>query len=288
MQEFKKELIGNGSQIPTGSITVQLFLCFVLSSILFFGTVKGLINDWLDRGDASHGLLIPFIVLWLIYRKKNEIIPLISGKRAPIALYFMVFSLVLFSIGKLSLVLTIERAFFVVFIISTIVYLVGKNAARKIKFPLFYIFFMLPLPLTLIDFLTFPMKKIATTLSVSFLSFLSIPVYKEGNVIFLPATTLEVVNACSGLNSVISLVALGILWGYVSFEKNYKRFCLLSLLIPIAIIANAARIIVTALISNFSSLDITQGLMHDFSGTLVVLVTGFLLIIISSGIIKRV
>jgi exosortase len=145
---------------------------------------------------------------------------------------------------------------------------------------------MIPIPVTLYDYLTYPMKKLATYTSVQILSLFPFPVYREGNVIHLARTSLEVVNACSGLNSLVSILALGTLWGYFTLSRNRKRWVFAFLLIPIAIFANVIRVTVTAIISNYYSVQFAQGLLHEFSGTILVLAVAFILMISISRVLK--
>ena len=279
---FKKKAIAGQVENIWESNLFHLLVFVTLASILFFPTITGLISEWYSKPNASHGFLIPIIVFLLVWKKKDQIKPVISNQRDTFGLIIAVTSLLFYFAGKWSLVLIFCRTGFVMFLIGSIIFLIGKRAARKISFPLAYSLFMIPLPITLYDQLTFPMKKLATYTSVQIISLMSIPVLREGNIIHMPTATLEVVNACSGLNSVISVLALGTLWGYIYLDQNSRRWIFALCLIPIAIVANVVRIIVTALTTNYYSFKFAEGLMHELSGTvLVLLVAGVLLIFLS-------
>lgn len=264
----------------------HLFVFVTLASILFFPTITGLILEWYIKANSSHGFFIPLIVSYLIWRKKDEIKPLISDQRNNLALTIPIIGLLLYFIGRWSLVVILYRSGFLIFLIGSVLFLIGRRAAKKISFPIAYSVFMIPLPVTLYDYLTFPLKKLATYASVEIISLLSIPVFREGNVIHLADTTLEVVTACSGLNSIISVLALGTLWGYLVLNNNLKRWTFAFFLVPIAITANIARITMTALISNYSTAKVTEGLLHEFSGAFFVLIVAIILMTVTSRLLK--
>jgi exosortase len=264
----------------------QSLVFLTLASILFFPTIRGLVLEWYGKANASHGFFIPPIVCYLIWRKKDEIKPLIPDQTNKLILVVPITGLLLYLIGQWSLVSILYRSGFLIFLIGSVLFLIGKKAAKKILFPIAYSAFMIPLPVTLYDYLTFPLKKLATYASVQVISLFSIPVFREGNVIHLSNTTLEVVTACSGLNSVISVVALGTLWGYLVSNNNTKRWIFALSLVPIAISANIVRITTTALISNYYSTKITAGMLHEFSGAFFVLIVATLLMAVLSKVLK--
>ena len=265
----------------------HLSLFMVFSILLFSDTIKHLVKEWNVRPDASHGWLIPFIAAYIIIKKKEETKPLVSDKRSFLAISAAFIAICLFLLGKISLVLTFERFGFWLFMVAATVYIIGKKAAIKLVFPIAYTIFMIPMPVTLYDWLTFPFKKMATIIAVAVISAFSVPVYREGNVIHLSKATLEIANACSGLNTMIAVLALGVVWSYFMLHVRWKQIVFVFMLLPIAIIANAVRIITTAFIANFYSEKITQGLLHEFSGAVFVLVVAFSLIILSHFIIRR-
>lgn len=284
---FKKKAVAEQVENIWESNLFHLLVFVTLASILFFPTITGLISEWYSKPNASHGFLIPIIVFLLVWKKKDEIKPVISNQRDTSGLIIAVTSLLFYFAGKWSMVLILCRTGFVIFLIGSTIFLIGKKAARKISFPLAYSLFMIPLPITLYDQLTFPMKKLATYTSVQIISLMSIPVLREGNIIHMPTATLEVVNACSGLNSVISVLALGTLWGYIYLDQNSRRWIFALCLIPTAIVANVVRIIVTALITNYYSSKFAEGLMHELSGTVLVLLVACIFLTFLSKTLRR-
>lgn len=284
---FKKKAIAGQVENIWESNLFHLLVFVTLASILFFPTITGLISEWYSKPNASHGFLIPIIVFLLVWKKKDQIKPVISDQRDTSGLTIAATSLLFYFAGKWSMVLILCRTGFVIFLIGSIIFLIGKRAARKISFPLAYSLFMIPLPITLYDQLTFPMKKLATYTSVQIISLMSIPVLREGNIIHMPTATLEVVNACSGLNSVISVLALGTLWGYIYLDQNSRRWIFALCLIPIAIVANVVRIIVTALTTNYYSSKFAEGLMHELSGTVLVLLVATIFLTFLSRVLRK-
>jgi exosortase len=267
-------------------VLAQILLSIILAAVLFWPTIKAFILEWYHNPNSSHGFLIPFVLFFLIYRKKEEIKPLVTTGKSGFALMTSILGLLFYFIGRISLVLILERVGFMTFLISSSIFIIGNHAAKKISFPIAYSLFMIPIPVTLYDYLTYPMKKFATYASVKILFFFPFPVYREGNVIHLANSSIEVVNACSGLSSLMSILVLGTFWGYFKLSQNGKRWLFAFMLIPAAIFANVIRITITAIISNYYGVEFWQGLLHEFYGTLLVIVVASILMIPLSRLLK--
>ena len=125
---------------------------------------------------------------------------------------------------------------------------------------------MIPIPSILMDRITFPMQLFASRVAASALYFIDIPVLREGNVMLLANTSLEVAEACSGIRSLISLLALSVVFAYISQKITWKRVLLVLSTFPIAIIANAARVSGTGVLAHYYGDSVAQGFFHGFSG----------------------
>src|SRR4030043_2446448 len=125
---------------------------------------------------------------------------------------------------------------------------------------------MIPIPSVLMDRITFPMQLFASKVAASTLYLIGIPVLREGNVMLLANTSLEVAEACSGIRSLISLLALSIVFAYLSQKETWKRVLLVLSTFPIAIIANAARVTGTGILAYRYGEGVAQGFFHGFSG----------------------
>jgi exosortase len=216
----------------------------------------------------SHGILVPFVTLYFIWQKKDEL-EKIAKKRAP-------WSLVLFALGiALYLVSSILRIYFssalsmLIVLVSLILYFYGTRTLRAIAFPIAFLLFMIPLPLYMIVNISFKMKLFAATIAAEILNLLGLYAVREGSVIKLHSTFVVVDDVCSGLRSLISLTALGSIFAYMIKAPLYKRLLLFLTTIPIAIITNVCRVVLLSVLSEAWGAGTVKGFVHDFTGFLV-------------------
>lgn len=216
----------------------------------------------------SHGILVPFVTLYFIWQKREELRK-ISKKRAP-------WSLALLAVGiALYLVSTILRIYFpsalsmLVVLVALILYFYGTKTLRAIAFPVFFLMFMIPLPLYMIVNISFQMKLFAATIAAKILNLLGLQAIRDGSVIKLHNTFVVVDDVCSGLRSLISLTALGSIFAYMINAPMYKRLLLFLTTIPIAVITNVCRVVLLSVFSETWGAEVTKGFLHDFTGFMV-------------------
>src|SRR4029077_16039247 len=155
-----------------------------------------------------------------------------------------------FFLPRFSLVLSLA---------SLIVLFLGWNYLRALFFPVAFLLLMIPIPAILFNQITFPLQLLASKVSDAVLPLLSVPILGEGNVITLPAMTLEVAEACSGIRSLMSLVTLAIIYGYLMEKRVAVRVVLAMASVPIAVAANSVRIIGTGLLVQYWDPDKAEG-----------------------------
>jgi len=132
---------------------------------------------------------------------------------------------------------------------------------------------MIPIPTIVFNQITFPLQLLASWLSAGVLSWLGVPVLREGNVIVLPAMALEVAEACSGIRSLMSLATLAVIYGYMMDRSISVRVLLAFASVPIAVVANGSRIVGTGLLVQYWDPDRAEGFFHTFSGWLIFVVS---------------
>lgn len=220
----------------------------------------------------SHGFLIPIISLFLIWKMKDEL------KQIPVTSYSK--GLILFSSGLLihvvsrCLMIDFLSAFsFIVVIFGLCLYLLGRSITQKIIFPISFLIFMIPLPDVLTLALTFHMKMFATYWATICANLIGLPAVMDGAMIYLPNDFLEIGEPCSGIRSLITLLALGALFAYILPISFSKKIILFFLTIPIALLSNITRIVFLTLITYIygqkAALDEPS---HTISGLLVFIV----------------
>jgi len=176
-------------------------------------------------------------------------------------------------IGQLGAELFLARFSLVLLLASLIVLFVGWNYLRALFFPLAFLLLMIPIPTILFNQITFPLQLLASEVSAAVLPLLGVPILREGNVINLPAMTLEVAEACSGIRSLMSLVTLAIIYGYLTEKRVAARVVLALASVPIAVAANSVRIIGTGLLVQYWDPDKAEGYFHASWGWIIFVIS---------------
>ena len=254
-----------------GKVKLVLFylvLALLLVGVLYSPQFPALWETWEADPNYGHGMLVPILAVFLVFLKRKEI-SRIEPDPSSLGLFVILLGVLQFLLGTVANELFTTRSSLILVILGVLLTLWGKRGARTLLLPVLYLIFMIPLPYIVYNALAFPMKLFATQWSVFFLDLLRISAYREGNIIHLPNTTLEVVNACSGLRSLMSLITFGVVFAYVAQKRNLARAVLVAAILPIAIVANIVRIIVTALLAIHKGPETADGFLHDASGAVV-------------------
>lgn len=254
--------------------------------VLFGRTIYRMGVVWYSDPNYSHGFLIPVISAYLIWDRRDTLKNL-AGSPAGYGLAVVLFGLLVFLLGNLAGEYYTMRFSMLIVLAGTIIYSCGMGCLRAVSFPFFFLIFMIPLPYIVYDQFAFPLKMMVSKMSVSFLSLIGVPVLREGNIISLAQITLEVADACSGIRSIISLLALAAALGYLSLRGVAKRLVLFILAVPIAVIANAVRVIGTGILANVYGPDAAEGFFHEFAG-IIIFGVAFLFTILAAFILARI
>lgn len=248
-------------------ILIKIAIILGLIGTLYHSTFVWLYERYTSSDTYySHGFLVPFITVYLIWLKKEEL-----KKYTPEynlwGLVIIIFSLILHFLSTLAEVFFVSgfSLYFLCFGIT--LYLFGEKITKTIFFPLFFLIFMFPLPLVIINAISFPMKMFATKSSVFVMKeILSLPVRNEGFHIFFPNASLVLDNPCSGLRSLITLMALGSVFAYFLKLNIFKKILFFLISIPLAIIMNIVRTILLCVGVYIYGGHLAKGFYHDFSG----------------------
>ena len=242
---------------------VATILTFVFMAILYSGVLAKLVGDWWNDPNYSHGFLIPFISAYLIWERREF---LRSTHAAPSVwgLPVLFASGILYIVGHITGELFTQRLSFVTMLAGLALTWRGKAQWRVLWVPVLYLVFMIPLPYIVYDSIAFPLKLLATKVSITTLQYLGQSIYSEGNLIFLPDTTLEVADACSGIRSLISVLALSIIIAKYTQHDWPGRFLLVALSIPVVIFMNILRIVGTGLLAAKDP-DLSTGFFQGYA-----------------------
>ena len=253
--------------------------------ILYFRVLEGLVSDWLHLPDFSHGFLIPIVSLYFVYERRKEL-SVLSPSTAWGGFGLIVLGILLLLLGNLATEYFTMRFSMLVVLAGIILFLLGKEFYKALLFPLVFLIFMIPIPSVLMDRITFPMQLFASKVAAKSLYLIGIPVLREGNIILLANTSLEVAEACSGIRSLISLLALSVVFAYFSQKTIVKRVLLILSTFPIAIIANAARVTGTGILAHHYGDKVAQGFFHGFSGWILFVVAFVCLFLLGAMLSK--
>jgi exosortase len=242
--------------------------------------------QWNNDPDYSHGFLVPVLVGYFVWErwdrlKANRIAPSLWG----IAL--LAGGLLMLVVGSVGAELYLQRSSLIVVLAGLVLLIMGRDALQTLMFPIAFILFMVPLPAIVVNAVAFPLQLFAARTAEFCLFNFGIPVLREGNVIVLAGTTLEVAEACSGIRSLQALLALGTVYAYFSQRVMWKRWLLVLLSIPIAIAANAFRVSGTGVLANYWGSQAAEGFYHTFSGWLI-FVVAFLLLLACGGLLSKI
>jgi len=246
-------------------------ICLLVAAVYYQVLVK-LVIDWWQIPDFSHGFLVPPFAAYLIWEKRKT---LLATKVAPSwsGIAVMALGLVVLLLGVYGSELFLSRFSLIILLAGLVLCFGGRQFLKELRFALLVLLLAIPIPAILFSQITFPLQILASKLASGLLPLFGVPVLREGNVIDLPLMKLEVAEACSGIRSLMSLFTLAVFYGYFMEKSTWRRVALVLASIPIAIAANAVRILGTGLCVQFWDPDKALGFFHEFSGWVIFLVS---------------
>jgi exosortase len=253
--------------------------------LCYWTVITKLLHDWAHDDNYSHGFLIVPLALYFVWERRAR---LAAASYRPnwFGLVVVVASLGMLIAGTLGAELFVSRVSIVFLIAGTVLFAAGFDALRVLAFPIAFLFLMVPPPAIIFNQIAFPLQLLASRFGEATLQALSIPVLREGNLITLANTTLEVAEACSGIRSLISLLTLGIVYGYFVDPRISIRTIIALSAVPIAIVANGLRVAGTGVAAHYYGVEAAEGFFHTFSGWIVFVVAFALMYLAATMIIK--
>ncbi len=257
-----------------------LVACF---GYLYQHVIAKLVHDWYIDENYSHGFLIVPIALYFVWKRRVELKEA-ARRSSPWGLMVVIMSMAVLTAGILGSELFLTRISILGTIAGAILFLYGWNHLKILLPPIAFLLLMIPIPAIIFNQIAFPLQLLASRFGETVLLAVQIPVLREGNVIHLANTSLEVAEACSGIRSLISLLTLGIVYGYFVDPRIWTRLVLAVGTIPIAIAANGIRVAGTGIAAHFYGPEAAQGFFHSFSGW-IIFVAAFVMMFILYRII---
>ncbi len=261
-----KWLAGRSAQIWRIALVCALFL------LVYYRVLIKLVTDWWNIPDFSHGFLVPLFAAYLVWTRREV---LRKTPRAPSwsGVAVVAFALVTLLVGVYGAELFLSRISMIFLFSGLVLAFGGPRMLRELRFAILVLLLAIPIPSIIFSQITLPLQNLASRLASDLLPLFGVPVLREGNVIQLPAMSLEVAEACSGIRSLMSLLTVSVFYGYFLEQTNWKRIVLALSSVPIAIAANALRILGTGLCVQYWNPDKAVGFFHEFSGWVMFLVS---------------
>jgi exosortase len=249
---------------------------------LYAPVLKHLVGQWYNDSDYSHGFLVPLLSLYLIWQRRERLRQ-VARRPSSWGLLVVLFSIGLLFLGSLGAELFLARISILGSICGLIVYFCGSALLRALAFPVAFLLFAIPIPALIYNEIVFPLQFIASKFATSTLETLNLfPIMREGNILIMPNMSLEVVEACSGIRSLMSLLALAAGYGYLAERSTVVRWLLFLAMVPLAIISNGTRVMTAALMAHYIGPSAAEGFMHEFSGWVIFVVATVLFLALHS------
>ena len=253
-------------------------------AILYRNVIAKLVFDWGHDDNYSHGFLIVPIALYFAWERRERLLGAVR-KPSSVGLIVLLGSLVTLFAGVLGAELFLTRVSIIGVIAGGVLYVLGWQHLRILTLPIAFLLLMIPIPAIIFNQIAFPLQLQASRFGETALTLWNIPVLREGNVIVLANTTLEVAEACSGIRSLVSLLTLGIIYSYFSDDRQWVRVAVTLSTIPIAIVSNGLRVAGIGVAAHYYGGEVATGVLHTFSGW-VLFVVAFVLLFAAMRVVQ--
>jgi exosortase len=252
----------------------------ILIFVGFYPTLVALVSQWATDEDVGHGFFVPLVAGYIAWQRRDHILSL-DFKPAWWGAGVLLWALLQSYIGTLGAELFLQRTAALIAVVGVLLVIGGIPLVRALAFPLLLLPFMIPLPAVIYNQITFPLQIFASSVAEASLNLLGNPVLRDGNVLELANQRLSVVEACSGIRSLLSLTFLSLVYAYFFDRKIWMRWALFIGTIPIAILANAGRVSITGILSEINT-ELAQGFFHSLEGWIIFLIALVMLVALHS------
>jgi exosortase B len=274
--------------LPAGADLFALGFLVLGFAALYLPTYLDLARRIWPGDEQGHGPIILCVSLWLLYSLRHDVAALPIQPAKPLGVSLLVAGVALYALGRSQGMLVFEVLSQSLVLVGLVLWMLGRAALRKLWFPLFFLLFMVPLPGSIVVWLTGPLKAAVSAVAANLLHALGYPVARAGVILSVGQYQLLVADACAGLNSMFTLEALGLLYLNLARCTSARRNLALALLIiPIAFLANIIRVMILVLVTYHFGDAAGQGFVHSFSG-MVLFMAGLSLMLAADKLLLRV
>lgn len=242
--------------------------CLILTCAVYWPSFVSWYHGWVkEESYYSHGILVPFICIGLIWLKRRRLAGVCICPD-PLGYLLVVPSLIITVVLTWAGGTSAQGFTFPVMLSGLVLILFGREMLRELAFPVGYIYFMIVLPGFILTMASFRVQMMSTIGASGILKLMGFDVYREGQFIHLPNVDVEVATACSGFKLLISLYALTTLFAYVKQGPVWGKASLLVLMVPLSVALNSLRIAMVALVGEYMGTDAMQGFHDRYAGVI--------------------
>jgi len=271
--------------VKSGVLKGMLWPALLAGSVLaaYVPTILGLIDGPWQTEQEGHGPLIIAASLWLVWQSRERL-KSTEISAAPVAGWSaLLIGLALMFLARTQGILTVEMASIIPVFAGCVLISAGWPMLRVLAFPIAFLFFAVPMPDWLIDAATVPLKVFISNIVTRVLYATGYPVAQNGVMIMIGSYQLLVKDACSGMNSIFALSAIGVFYAYAfRWEEKIRSLLLLAAIVPITIVANFIRVMTLVLMAYYGGPDLIEGIVHDLTGIGLFVVAVILLFLFDS------
>jgi exosortase B len=255
---------------------------------LYVPTYVTLANKFWPTEENGHGPIILAIVLWLTWKNRSFLSDLTREKNPVIGSVLLFFGILFYVLGRSQEIFIVETGSQLPLLLGLLLLTLGASLAKKFWYPLIFLLFLIPLPPFLVEALTGPLKHFVSVFAENILYWVGYPIARNGVVLSIGPYQLLVADACSGLNSMFSLSALGLFYTCIVQRTSWlHNAILMASIIPIAFFANVIRVMLLVLITYYFGDEVGQGFAHKAAG-LVLFLVALMSFIMIDGLIDQV
>lgn len=256
------------SQPATGFSWAAFAWYATLLVALYAPVLARMVYEWATVEEMGHGFFVFPVAGYIVWKRREGLLAGLQPDARGLAL--VVWGFVQLVLGTAGADFFVARTAFLFSLVGILWTLGGIELLRRLAFPLFLLLFSIRIPLFIYSQVTLPLQLLASRIAEVVLTLLGIPVLREGNILELASQRLSVVEACSGIRSLLSLAFLALVYGYFFDGRRWVRIVLAIMAAPIAILTNAARVAMTGILSEYNP-ALTRGWFHEIEGWLVFL-----------------
>lgn len=251
----------------------------ILLATLYANSAEGLVSEWMSSPDASYGVLLAGVAAVVAWQRRHRFAALAdSSGRATGGALLLVAGAAMYLLGVYGADVFITRTSAVPFLAGIIWLLCGPRAARVLAAPLAFLLIAIPPPSLVVNTVTLPLQLVASRIAEAALAVAAVPVFRDGNVLELPSTTLQVAEACSGLRSLVSLTAVAAVLAWANHRGLWRRTAIVAAAVPVALVSNGLRIAASGVAAEKWGAHVASGRWHTFTGWITFVVAVVLLV----------